>query len=106
MSSSYEQIIKSMRDKALEFDGALSKVKRTNDELIAKAQKALDSVGELIGCTHTATPKKCSVCYTRDVSFTAIPCGHTFCESCATRAARSRCHTCRGRVDDTMRVYV
>ena len=34
-----------MRDKAIEFDGALCKVKKLNDELVVKAQEALQSLG-------------------------------------------------------------
>ena len=39
--SAYEESVKSMRDKAIEFDSALTKVKKLNDELVVKAQQAL-----------------------------------------------------------------
>ena len=106
MSSSYEEIVKSMRDKAVEFDSALAKVKRTNEELVVKAEKALVSITELMGtCTNRAV-RKCAVCYTREQATVLVPCGHVFCTSCAERATRSRCHTCRTRVDSSMRIYV
>ena len=96
-----------MRDKAVEFDAALCKVKKTNDELLNRAEKTLQNITELMGTCGTTTVKKCTVCYTREVLTVLVPCGHTFCTSCAVRAeTRGRCHTCRGRVDSTMRVYI
>ena len=106
MDSSYEEIVKGMRDKAVEFDGALSKVKRMNDELVVKAERALQSITELVGAVRSCTTKKCTVCYTREVGMVLVPCGHTFCASCAGRAERTRCHSCRARVDSTMRVFI
>jgi len=107
MSSNYEELLKSMRDKAVEFDTALCKVKKTNDELLNRAEKTLQNITELMGTCGTTPVKKCTVCYTREVQTVLVPCGHTFCTSCAARAeTRGRCHTCRGRVDSTMRVYI
>ena len=107
MSSNYEELLKSMRDKAVEFDTALCKVKKTNDELLNRAEKTLQNITELMGTCGTTTVKKCTVCYTREVQTVLVPCGHTFCTSCAARAeTRGRCHSCRGRVDSTMRVYI
>ena len=95
-----------MQKKALEFDTALMKVKRLNDELVKKAEEALQSIGELMGCVRVPYEKKCSVCVTRDLSTILIPCGHAFCTSCAGRAERTRCHTCRARIDSTMRIFI
>ena len=107
MSSNYEELLKSMRDKAVEFDAALCKVKKTNDELLNRAEKTLQNITELMGTCGTTPVKKCTVCYTREVQTVLVPCGHTFCTSCAARAeTRGRCHSCRGRVDSTMRVYI
>ena len=107
MSSNYEELLRGMRDKAVEFDAALCKVKKTNDELLNRAEKTLQNITELMGTCGTTTVKKCTVCYTREVLTVLVPCGHTFCTSCAVRAeTRGRCHTCRGRVDSTMRVYI
>ena len=106
MSSAYEETVKAMRSKALEFDRALSKVKRLNDELVIKAQQALQSIGELMGCVRNPTNPKCTVCVTRELGTILIPCGHAFCTSCAGRAERTRCHTCRARIDSTMRIFI
>ena len=107
MSSNYEELLRGMRDKAVEFDAALCKVKKTNDELLDRAEKTLQNITELMGTCGTTAVKKCTVCYTRPLLTVLVPCGHTFCTSCAVRAeTRGRCHTCRGRVDSTMRVYI
>jgi len=107
MDSNYEEIVKQMRDKALEFDAALCKAKKTNDELVVKSEKALQSITELLGTVSSSSAKKtCTVCYTRDVGHVLLPCGHTFCSSCAGRAERTRCHSCRARVDSTMRIFI
>ena len=103
--SNYEELVKSMRDKAVEFDGAISKLKRTNEELILQAEKALMSISELLGCVRPST-KKCAVCYTREIEVVLSPCGHTFCQNCARRAERTRCHTCRSNITSTMRVFI
>ena len=105
MSSSYEEIVKGMRDKALEFDVAIVKVKRLNEELVSKAEKTLQSITELMGTYTSSTARKCTVCYTREQAAVLVPCGHVFCASCAERAGRSRCHACRARVETTMRIY-
>ena len=106
MSSDYEESVKAMRAKALEFDRALSRVTRLNTELVKKAEEALKSIGELMGCVRSPTNPKCSVCVTRELGTILIPCGHAFCTSCAGRAERTRCHTCRTRIDSTMRIYI
>ena len=98
MTSAYEESIKLMRDKALEFDRALTKIKKMNDELVL-------SLSELVG-TVRAPHTKCTVCVTRELGTVMIPCGHAFCASCAARAERSRCHTCRARIDNTMRIFI
>ena len=102
--SAYEESVKAMRDKAIEF-GALCKVKKLNDELVVKAQQALQSLGELMGCVRSPHTK-CTVCVTRELGAVLIPCGHTFCLSCAGRAERTRCHTCRARIDSTLRIFI
>ena len=107
MSSNYEEIVKKMRAKAEQFDAALCKAKKMNDELLVRAEKALQSITELMGTVTDAPGRKCTVCYTREVASAVVPCGHTFCGSCAARAeTRGRCHTCRGRVDTCMRVFI
>ena len=107
MTSSYEEIVKGMRETAVSFDGALTKVKKVNQELVEKADLALKALTELLGKMRASSPtRKCTVCYTRDQATVCIPCGHVFCNSCADRAVRTRCHTCRARVDESMRCFI
>jgi hypothetical protein len=107
-SSLYEDILKKMRDKGVEFDIHLSRVKKANDELVAKAEKTLSTLHDLVGTVRPA-PRTCSVCYTRALTMVIVPCGHAFCTNCTERATQrnpARCFTCRGRIADTLKVYV
>ena len=108
-NTSYEDIVRAVRDKAVEFDAALTKVKETNDQLVERAERALAAITELVGSVRGAPglqAKKCVVCFTRDVDMVLVPCGHTFCSSCARRGLRTRCHTCRADVSSSMRIYI
>ena len=46
----------------------------------------------------------CSICTTDRVTAVLIPCGHTFCNSCAQKQ-RSVCYLCRCTVRDRQRLY-
>jgi len=46
----------------------------------------------------------CSICTTDRVTAALIPCGHTFCNSCAQKQ-RSVCYLCRCTVRDRQRLY-
>ena len=105
-TTSYEDIVKAVRDKAVAFDSALGKVKATNDQLVERAQRVLAAITELVGSVHGRQTKKCSVCYTRDIDMVLVPCGHAFCSSCARRGLRTRCHTCRADAGSSMRIYL
>ena len=103
--SSYEDLIKSVHDKAVEFDAYLTKVKTANDALVERSTEVMQALTDLLGNVRPA--KKCSVCYTRDQRVACMPCGHVFCQSCAERGRRSsRCHACRQPVEDVMRVFL
>ena len=105
-SASYEDTVKAVLTRATEFDVRLSRAKKLNSELQAKCEKVLQSIVELVGAVNVHKKKTCSVCYTRELTTTLIPCGHVFCDSCCERAKRTnRCFTCRQRIDDSMRVY-
>ena len=105
--SAYEETVKAMRDEGLKFNSALTKVKKINDELLVKLEQAMQSISELVGCVRAPlSNRRCTVCVTRELGAVMIPCGHVFCTSCAGRAERSRCHTCRARIDSTMRIFI
>ena len=104
-SASYEDVVKSMRGKAIEFDMHLDKVKKLNNELLEKTETIIKSINDLVGSVKPAK-KNCSVCYTRERSVTLVPCGHLFCLACAERAQRTnRCFICRSRILDSMKVF-
>ena len=103
---SYEDQLRSIRDKALEFDKHLVRVKKYNDDLVQKSERVLHSVTELLGSAKPTAKKNCAVCYTRERTHAVLPCGHVFCENCAQRAARGRCFNCRQPIQETIRVYV
>ena len=108
-SCSYEELLAAMRDRSIEFNVHLTRIKRINDELIAKSEKAVDALGKLTAAVRHTDIKKCTVCYTRERTVCIVPCGHMFCLNCGERAkARNppRCFTCRGRIVDTLRVYI
>lgn len=46
----------------------------------------------------------CPICITDSVSTAIVPCGHTFCSSCARRMAME-CGVCRGRIRERMKLY-
>ena len=105
-STSYEDIVKVVLTKSTEFDVRLARARKLNSELQAKCEKVLQSISDLVGTVNVHKKKTCSVCYTRELTSTLIPCGHIFCDSCCERAARSnRCFTCRQRIESSMRVY-
>ena len=108
-NSNYEELIKAMRDKALEFGTHLSRVKKANDELVVKAEKACNTLHDLIGSVRPVPRKSCICCYTRDVTLCLVPCGHVLCDNCAERARQrspARCFTCRARIESTMKIYI
>jgi hypothetical protein len=46
----------------------------------------------------------CPICITDSVTTAIVPCGHTFCNSCARRMAME-CGVCRGRIRERMKLY-
>jgi len=103
--SSYEDLIKSMNAKAVEFDGHLAKVKTANDALVARSNEVMQALTDLLGTVRPT--KKCSVCYTRERSHANLNCGHVFCSECAERGlSRNRCYTCRAKIEGLFRVFI
>ena len=46
----------------------------------------------------------CPVCLNDSVSMAIVPCGHTFCSTCAKRQT-TECCVCRGRIRDRMKLF-
>jgi len=46
----------------------------------------------------------CSICTTERITYTVLPCGHTFCNSCCHKQ-RAQCYICRCTIRDRQRIY-
>ena len=46
----------------------------------------------------------CSICLLESVSFAIVPCGHTFCGTCA-RKQNTTCYICRGPIRERMKLF-
>jgi hypothetical protein len=51
-----------------------------------------------------STEPLCPICLHDCVSMAIVPCGHTFCSTCAKRQT-TECCVCRGRIRDRMKLY-
>ena len=47
---------------------------------------------------------RCSICITEPISYTIVPCGHTFCAICSKKQT-SNCYICRGQIRERMKLY-
>ena len=54
--------------------------------------------------SQLVTEPLCPICITDSVTTAIVPCGHTFCNSCARRMAME-CGVCRGRIRERMKLY-
>lgn len=106
--ASYTDLAKKFHDKATEFGVHLASINTLNDEVKVRTEKLLVSIEKLMGTQSIAAKISCSVCYTRERTHAILPCGHAgICEGCATRAQqRNRCFTCRGRIEEVVRIYL
>ena len=50
------------------------------------------------------TEPMCPICLGESVSMAIVPCGHTFCVTCARRMMHE-CGVCRGKIRDRMKLY-
>ena len=52
-------------------------------------------------------PHLCAVCLENDVSYSFVPCGHCFCQTCGNQAQRrNRCPNCRNSITSLHRVWL
>lgn len=47
---------------------------------------------------------QCSICLIEPVSFTIVPCGHTFCSTCS-KKQNTTCYICRGGIRERVKLY-
>lgn len=63
---------------------------------------------EVVLSTHAAAGNSCgntcSICTSERLSVALMPCGHTFCSSCAGKQ-KKHCFICRGAVEGQLRIF-
>ena len=64
--SAYEELIKAVNVKAMEFNSHLATVKTANDAIVERSTEILQALSELLGSARPPQVKKCTVCYTRE----------------------------------------
>ena len=105
-NNSYSELVMSIQKKAKEFDRHLTIIKSLNNELLERSEKVQLAIQDMLKTIKYKPKEYCSVCYTREPRICLIPCGHVFCTACTDRArSRNRCFTCRGTIDNAVRVY-
>jgi len=65
--------------------------------------RELLSVQTMMRNDGSAEPS-CSICLLEPVSYTIVPCGHTFCSGCS-KKQNTTCFICRGQIRERMRLY-
>lgn len=106
---SYEALTKKLHEKSVELNEHLTNLKTLNDKLVANSSKVLEALTNLVGTVAVASPQaSCSLCYSRPPTHALVPCGHaSLCVNCAERVkSRNRCHVCRGRVIELLKIYL
>jgi hypothetical protein len=54
--------------------------------------------------TNTQGGIMCTICTTDQISMALVPCGHTFCNTCAVKQ-RSQCYICRTTIREKQKIY-
>ena len=50
-------------------------------------------------------PPPCTICMNGPVKMAFVPCGHTFCLSCATKQNLQACYICRTKISSKLKLY-
>lgn len=77
------------------------------------ARKKFIVLRDLIMMCHKAVvrtdegsePPSCSICMNGPVKMAFVPCGHTFCLSCATKQHLQVCYICRTKISSKLKLY-
>ena len=106
-NTTYDELVQKMRQRAITFDTHLTKLKNVNSELIARADRILNALKDLLGTVKCEPKRFCTVCCTREPRI-VFQCGHVSCSSCADRAksGRNRCFTCRAPIESAIRIFL
>ena len=106
---SFKDLTENLHAKSVELNEHLTNLKQLNETLIATSAGVLESLSNLVGTVAIREPRvTCNVCYSRPPTHALSPCGHAgLCLNCAERAkTRNRCHVCRGRVVELLKIYI
>ena len=105
--NSYSQLLNQIEKKAKEFEIHLTQIQTLNSELLARSGNINKAMQEMLKSISYSPKKHCTVCYVRERRVCLIPCGHIFCTNCADRSRRSnKCFTCRGTIENMVRIYM
>ena len=106
MTSSYEALLKKMKEQADTFASHLTELNNLNNDVREKIEKLMKGLTSMLG---TTPPKTCNVCYhsERLPTHVFVPCGHGgVCQACAERGlSRNRCFQCRARIESIVRIF-
>jgi Zinc finger, C3HC4 type (RING finger) len=84
-----------------------SQFDETYHELI-QAYKKWNICRQLLSVPHMmrqdANEPCCSICLLESVSYTIVPCGHTFCSGCS-KKQNTTCFICRGTIRERLKLY-
>ena len=105
---SYSDLATSLHEKTVQLDKHLRNLTTINEELKDRCEKALGALRQLCGSPSLAARITCGICYTRERTHALLPCGHGgLCAGCATRMVRrGRCHSCRGSIEGSIRIFL
>jgi hypothetical protein len=48
----------------------------------------------------------CTICLEHNIQRSLVPCGHSFCESCASQLPRNRCPICRANIERKLKLFI
>lgn len=94
----YDRVASLKSELAATEESILSSMAAMKADII-KELKPKDAVQEEI-----IDPFECSICLTDKIDHVLIPCGHSYCESCANKF--KKCPACRKHVKKTIKFFI
>jgi hypothetical protein len=105
LSSFMEKNIRSLSEQRDALEAECSVLR----DFISEGVRELKSIQA--GAGEVANP--CTICFTAAVNSAVVPCGHAFCAEClkthsdaGSRFQSSKCPTCRGKVESTIKLFL
>jgi len=82
------------------------KKKEIERQHILKAQREVEIANRRLQELGVAEDDKCPICYERERTMAAVPCGHRICEICSREpGARKNCCICRQHLESYMKIF-